>query len=153
MVTETARPDTSEIEIETASIEHAIDAALARMRSAAAEAAVEAAANGRDDFCEVWTAEVMDHQPMVFVAALLPGETRAWLIDPGNEDVLESYVSHDFDLTADGALRSDRQGLGIQPRGLWSRLYASVADDVSWLVRERSGRPLSAHRQWTPQTN
>ena len=77
----------------------------------------------------------------------------AWLIAPGNDDVLESYVSHDYDLTADGALRSNRRGLGVQPRDVWSRLDTQVADDVSWLVRERNGQPLSEYQQWRPETD
>ena len=135
-------------EVETASVERALAAALASMRTAS-----EAAAKGRDDFSDVWTAEVMDRQPLVFVAAVLPGETMAWLLDPGNEAVLEAEIAHRFDFAGVGTSRDDIPYRRVASQELWTRLFDSVADGVSWLVRERRGRSLSDYPQWRPETD
>ena len=117
-------------------------------------AAAEAAAEGRDDFYTAWTADVMDRQPTIFVAVALPGETMAWLLDPSaNEGVLEAHVSHLFDLPdANGQPRHDGPP-NVAEREMWTRLYNSVAEDVSWLVRERTGQHLREHEQWDPQVD
>jgi hypothetical protein len=135
--------------IKTAPLEQGIAAALESMR----RAAEEAAAKGRDDFYDVWTAEALDRQPMIFVAAALPGATMAWLIDPSaNEGVLEVDITHRFDLTGEyGEPRSD-----LPPavrREMWTRLYDAVAEDVSWLVRERYGTGIREHQSWSPETD
>lgn len=147
MTDTTTRPNASATE--SAPIETAITAALESMRKAAARAG----AKGRDDFYDVWQAEAMDRQPMIFVAAALPGEMMAWLIDPSaSEGVLETHISHHFDLPdADGTLRSDIPR--VAKREVWTRLFDSVAEDVSWLVRERSGQHISEYRQWRPETD
>ena len=125
----------SAAKIDTAPIETAIAAALEAMRRTAAEAA----AKGRDDFYDVWMAEAMDRQPAIFVAVALEG-------------VLETHVSHRFDLPdADGNLRSDIPR--VASREVWTRLYDSVAENVSWMVRERSGQHIREYRQWRPGTD
>ena len=135
--------------IDTAPIERAIAAALESMRRAAAEAA----AKGPDDFYDRWMASALDRPPVIFVAAALPGEMMAWLIDPSApKGVLEAHISYRFDLPdADGNRRSNYPH--VATRESWTRLYDSVAEDVSWLVRERSGQPISAYRRWRPETD
>jgi hypothetical protein len=36
---------------------------------------------------------------------------------------------------------------------MWTRLYDELAEDVSWLVRERNGQHLRGHDRWTPATD
>jgi hypothetical protein len=135
--------------IETAPLEHGIAAALESMRWAAAEAA----ARGRDDFYDAWQADAMDRQPMIFVAVALPGQTTAWLLDPSpNEGVLEVDISHHFELPdAEGQLRGERPP--VATREIWTRLFDAVAEDISWLVRERSGSSLRDYWRWRPETD
>lgn len=74
------------------------------------------------------------------------------LISADAEGVLEAHISHHCDLPdADGRLRSDLPR--VATRESWTRLFASVADDVSWLVRERSGQGLSDYGRWRPETD
>jgi hypothetical protein len=136
--------------VATAPLEQAIATALESMRRAAAKAA----AKGRDDFYETWTADVMDRQPIIFVAAALPGGVMAWVIDPSDaEGVLEAHVSYRFDLPdADGAQRHDLPP-SLAKHEMWTRLYASVVEDVSWLVRERSGQHIRDYKGWWPETD
>jgi hypothetical protein len=141
--------DATERAIETASLEDAIGAALESMW----RAAEAAEAKGRDDFYDACTADVMTRQPTIFVAVALPGETMAWLIDPSeNEGVLEAHVSPCFDLPdASGWPRHDGPPQ-VATREAWTRLYHELAEDVSWLVRERSGQHLGEHDRWIPET-
>ena len=135
--------------ITTAPLEQALAAALESMRRAAAEAA----AKGRDDFYDAWTTDVLDHQPVIFVAAALRGETMAWLIDPSAaEGVLKAHISHFFDLpAAEGRTRGDIPC--VATRESWTRLYDSVAEDVAWLVRERNGSRIRECPGWWPETD
>ena len=89
----------------------------------------------RGDFSDVWTAEVMDHQPMVFVAAVLPGQTMTWLMEPEGPE-------------GDGVLRAEASQVGSadnMPRAvgyahleLKTMLFDRIARDVGWLVKERT---------------
>ena len=120
-------------EVETASVERALAAALASMRTAAEEAA----AKGRDDFSDVWTAEVMDRQPLVFVAAVLPGlpgQTMTWLMEPEGDGVLSAEV------TQFGSADSMPREVGYAHLELKTKLLDTIARDVGWLVKERSGQ-------------
>src|SRR5215216_4114632 len=57
------------------SLEQAISQSLANMRQLAAD-------SGTDDYWENWTKEVMDRRPLVFVAAVMNGQTLSWLMEP-----------------------------------------------------------------------
>ncbi len=144
--TETPKGDA----IKTAPLEAAIAATLESMW----RASEAAEANGRDDFYDAWTADVLSQQPMIFVAVQLPGETMAWLIDPttDNEGVLEAHVSHRFDLDANGQPRHDDPS-NVAKRDSWTRVYDQLAENVSWLVRERSGRHIRGYGHWLPETD
>ena len=149
MTQTTTQPTTSTIP--TAPLEQAIAAALESMR----RTAERAAAKGRDDFYDVWAAEVMDQQPTIFVAVQLPGQTLAWLIDASteNEGVLEAHVSHTYDLPdANGRPRHDDLP-NVAKRELWTRLYDELAEDVSWLVKERSAQHVREFGSWRPETD
>jgi hypothetical protein len=148
MTDTTTRPAASTIE--TAPIEQGIAAALESMRRTAA---AEAAAKGRDDFYDAWQADAMDRQPIIFLAAHLPGQTTAWLIDPSDaEGVLEVDISHHFELPdAEGHLRGDCPPVATHVT--WTRLYDSLAENVSWLVRERSGTTIRDYPWGRPATD
>ena len=53
-----------------------------------------------------------------------------WLMEPKGEGVLSADVSQDAG--ADGMSRA----LGHAPRELKTKLLTTIADDVSWLVKE-----------------
>ena len=150
MVMQTKRENASKRTIATAPLEEAIGAAIESMW----RAAEEADAKGRDDVYDAWQADVMGQRPILFVAAALPGELMAWLLDPSDaEGVLEAHIRYRYDLPdADGKLEhSDIPR--VAQRESWTRLYESVTEDISWLIRERSGQHLREYGRGRPETD
>ena len=120
-----------------ASIEHAISQSLATMRELAAKA-------GTEDYWENWTREVMDRRLLVFVAAVLDGQTLAWLFEP-NGDAKPDYdgVLH----TAGYHCRRVDNAVAIDVMTVadWERKtmpVETILHGVSWLVRDLTGEFL-----------
>ncbi len=119
-----------EVGAATVSVEHTLGASLATMRKQAAEA-------GTDDYFENWSKEVLDRRPLIVVAALMEGQTMAWVMEPDGDGVLRSGISH---LTAaDGTPRY----LGHAQRACKTTLLDAIAGDVGWLVKKDAGEFLS----------
>jgi hypothetical protein len=117
------------------SLEHAISQSLATMRQLAAE-------SGTDDYWENWTTEVMDRRPLVFVAAVLDGQTLAWLMEPQggaeHDGVLHTAAYHrratGSEVASDpGSAECIGKAMPIE----------TILQGVNWLVRDLTGEPLS----------
>jgi hypothetical protein len=110
-------PDSNTAPRTPVSLEQAISHAIGEMRTAAATA-------NRDDYWGNWTADVLDRRPRIFVAAVMEGQTLAWLMTPDDDGVLHATVGRH---SADAELVFKTRALG------------AIADDVSWSVKEATG--------------
>ena len=127
MVTQAEQPNAGET-VQT-SLEHAISRSLASMRQAAADA-------GTDDFWENWTKEVMDRRPLVFVTALLDGQTFAWLMEP------QDGAEHDGILRTAAHHRPGTPDLGAVECEHKTMASETIIHGVNWLVRDLVGESL-----------
>jgi len=117
-------PDANTAPRTPVSLEQATSHAIGEMRAAAATA-------DRNDYLGNWAADVMDRRPLIFVAAVMPGQTLAWLMTPDDDGVLHAAV---------GGFSADAE-LVFKTRAL-----DAIADDVSWLVKEATGMHVHESR-------
>lgn len=108
------------------SLEQAISHTIGEMRSAAAKA-------GTDDFFEAWSREVMEQRPLIYLAAVLPNYTLAWVMEPAGEGVLSAAVSHHTGPVREAEVETK------------TKLLSDLADSVSWLCKETTGQHLHEH--------
>ena len=117
------------------SLEQAISQSLANMRQLAAD-------SGTDDYWENWTTEVMDRRPLVFVAAVMDGQTLAWLMEPQagaeHDGVLHAAAYHRRGVSSD-ALSDPGSAECIAK----TMPVEKILGGVNWLVRDLTGQPLS----------
>ena len=112
-----------------ASLEQVISQSLANMRQLAAD-------SGTDDYWEHWTTEVMDRRPLVFVAAVMNGQTLSWLMEPQggavHDGVLQAAAYHGV-LHDPGTAGEGRKTMPIE----------TILHGVNWLVRDLTGEFLT----------
>ena len=121
-----------------ASIEHVISQAIAAMRA-------RAAAAGTGEYWEDWSREALDRRPLILVAAVMPGQTFAWVMEPGmnaNADGALYTAAHHLRRTDDPeAIDIDLMtDVDIVRK---SMPLATVERGVSWLMRDLTGEFLS----------
>jgi len=112
----------------TVSIEQSLTACLDAMQELATE-------GDPDHVHSDWSREVLDCRPLVIVAAVLPGRTLTWVMEPGQDGVLSASLSHRlYENDEDGATAQ----LSVQGKAL-----ADVVADIDWLVKEATGEFLA----------
>jgi hypothetical protein len=130
-------PDDTDMGIpgnDEAPIERALAVCLERMRRLAANA-------DTDDFDENWSREVLERRPLIVVAAVLPGQTWTWLMEPEDgaehDGVLYAAVSHFA--RPDGTPHD----IGCARVELKTMPMEAILHGVSWLVKGLTGEFLT----------
>jgi hypothetical protein len=118
----------------TVSLEHALTAALEKLRERAATA-------GTDDYYDNWSREVLDHRPLMVLAVVLDGETRMWVRDSGEDGAVRADIRHV--LSTDGQTVHD---LGRAELAFEDRTLHDISQSVSWLMQDHTNEPLPEQR-------
>jgi hypothetical protein len=112
----------------TVSIEQSLIACLDAMQDLATE-------GDPDHVYSDWSREVLDCRPLVVVAAVLPGRTLTWVMEPDQESVLSASLSHRL-------YENDEAGATAQ-LSAQGKALADVMADIDWLVKEATGAFLA----------
>ncbi len=110
----------------TVSVEHALAAALGKLRERAVNA-------GTDDYYEAWSREVLDRRPLMVLAVVIEGQTRMWVREPGVDGVLYADVSH-----LRGTDGETVRDLGHVELAIEDRTLHAITQEVAWLMKDRT---------------